>query len=82
MPKFTGPFKGLCKGDRYETDFFSGDECPKELLELALEAGAVSLEKNAKKKPVAKAKAKPAAKSAAAKKATGDSVKTLIEAPK
>ena len=41
MPKFTKPFKAVVPGDRYATDFFAGQDCPKELIKDAEADGAI-----------------------------------------
>lgn len=63
MPKFIAPFKGLVEGDRYEVCFFSGDECPKNLIDEAVKVGAVAPVKT-KKKAATKPKPAPKAKAA------------------
>ena len=48
MPKFIDTFKVVVPGDKYASDFYIGQECPKELIEEAVAAGVV-------KKPAKKA---------------------------
>ena len=47
--KFNKPFKGVCDGDVYPTSFGEGDDCPKELLDAAIAAGAVKKQTKAEK---------------------------------
>lgn len=39
--KFTQAFKGATGGNPYPTDFEEGDDCPKDLLKVATDEGAV-----------------------------------------
>lgn len=55
--QFTKPFKGVRAGEIYPVEFEPGEECPPELVEAAIQLGAVNEPKAAEVKPN-KAKAK------------------------
>lgn len=42
--KFSSSFSGVRAGDIYPTTFRRGDECPPELVNAALEAGALDMD--------------------------------------
>lgn len=49
--KFTKPWKALVEGDKYETDFFSGDDVPASLQGEAVKAGVADAPKVKAPKP-------------------------------
>lgn len=53
--KFSKPFKGLVEGDRYERDFFAGDDVPASLVDAAIAANVTDAPKP---KPFQKTKSK------------------------
>jgi len=46
--KFIKPFKGATGGNPYPQEFDIGDECPADLVQAALELGAVEAAQKAK----------------------------------
>jgi len=52
--KFIKPFKGATGGNPFPQDFAVGDECPDDLVQAAIDAGAVDAPKT--KKPDEKQK--------------------------